>query len=398
MAETSDTSAIDEKKETNKTNKTNKKNTSTNNIVSFVFKVFVLFLIVLAYFGWSGLILYMCKLAQSNILPTNERCFPYTDKKLTQINEIETNIFPTTSEESKTPLSMKMRFPYAGNTKEGKYNEGNQLIDILRKYKNRGDSNFIANYLISIIEPIISFNYTSFTYVFNMLNGFPELFVVVFGPIIVGIITGILFACDWFYSIWLWFVNMSWFFKTNENETGTGKPQWVDVTLISPFNYGSAIGLIILFSILFFLIGIGGLLPVLSFVLVAYCLLSCLSYKSIFNNEKSNAFTILLSVLKYYKNIVMLIFCIFVLSLVFSMFGTYSGVISMAIIGLIYSGMLIHSDIFKSKHQENLTPLVSYEKATKNCIENEPKQDTWFGNGGSFIKQLKKFSKKYSPK
>ena len=63
---------------------------------------------------------------------------------------------------------MKMQFPYAGNTKEGKYNEGNQLIDILRKYKNRGDSNFIANYLISIIEQIISFNYTSFTYVFNI--------------------------------------------------------------------------------------------------------------------------------------------------------------------------------------------------------------------------------------
>ena len=283
MAETSDTSAIDEKKETNKKNK---KNESTN-IGSFIFKVFVLFLIILAYFGCSGLILYICKLAQSNILPTNERCFPYVDQKITKIDEIETNIFPTTSEESKTPLSMKMQFPYAGNTKEGKYNEG-----------NRGDSNFIANYLISLIEPILSFNYSSFTYIFNMLNGFPEWVVIVFGPIIVGIITGILFACDWVYSVWLWFVNMSWFFKTNENETGTGKPQWEDVTLISPFNYGCAIGLIILFSILFFLIGIGGLLPVLSFVLVAYCLLSCLSYKSIFNNEKSNAFTILLSVLK----------------------------------------------------------------------------------------------------
>ena len=395
MAETGDTSAIDEKKESKQSNK---KTTTSSNIINFALNVFILFLIVLAYFGCSGLILYICKLAQSNILPTNERCFPYVDQKITKIDEIETNIFPTTSEESKTPLSMKMQFPYAGTTKDGRYNEGNQLIDILRKYKNRGDSNFIANYLISIIEQIISFNYTSFTYVFNMLNGFPEWFVVVFGPIIVGIITGILFACDWVYSVWLWFVNMSWFFKTNENETGTGKPQWEDVTLISPFNYGCAIGLIILFSILFFLIGIGGLLPVLSFVLVAYCLLSCLSYKSIFNNEKSNAFTILLSVLKYYKKIVMLVFCIFVLSLVFSMFGTYSGIITMMIIGLLYSGMLIHSDIFKSKHQENLTPLVSYEQATKTCSEKEIEIPNWFGNGGSVIKQLKKFSKKYSPK
>jgi hypothetical protein len=68
------------------------------------------------------------------------------------------------------------------------------------------------------------------------------------------------------------------------------------------------------------------------------------------------------------------------------------------IIGLLYSGMLIHSDIFKSKHQENLTPLVSYEQATKTCSEKEIEIPNWFGNGGSVIKQLKKFSKKYSPK
>lgn len=394
MAESSDTSAIDEKKETNKKNK---KNASTN-IGSFIFKVFVLFLIVLAYFGCSGLILYICKLAQSNILPTNEGCFPYVDQKITKIDEIETNIFPTTNAESKTPLSMKIQFPYAGTTKDGKYNEGNQLIELFRKYKNKGDSNFIANYLISLIEPILSFNYSSFTYLFNTLNGLPEWMVILFGPIIVGIITCILFFMDWGYSIYLWFLNMSWFFKTNDNDSGTGKPQWEDVTITSPFNYGSAIGIAILFIILFFLIGIGGILPVLSFILVTYCLLSCISYKSIFNNEKSNAFTILLAVLKYYKNIVMFVLCIGVLSLVFSMFGTYSGIISLITIALIYSGM-IHIDIFKSNNKENLTPLVSYEQATKTCSEKEIELPNWFGEGGgSFIKQLKKFGKKYNRK
>lgn len=393
MAESSDTSAIDEKKETNKKNK---KNASTN-IGSFIFKVFVLFLIVLAYFGCSGLILYICKLAQSNILPTNEGCFPYVDQKITKIDEIETNIFPTTNAESKTPLSMKIQFPYAGTTKDGKYNEGNQLIELFRKYKNKGDSNFIANYLISLIEPILSFNYSSFTYLFNTLNGLPEWMVILFGPIIVGIITCIIFFMDWGYSIYLWFLNMSWFFKTNDNDSGTGKPQWEDVTITSPFNYGSAIGIAILFIILFFLIGIGGILPVLSFILVTYCLLSCISYKSIFNNEKSNAFTILLAVLKYYKNIVMFVLCIGVLSLVFSMFGTYSGIISLITIALIYSGM-IHIDIFKSNNKENLTPLVSYEQATKTCSEKEIEVSNWFGEGGSFIKQLKKFGKKYNRK
>ena len=392
MAETSDTPAIDEKKETKQTNK---KNTSSN-MGNFVLSVFILFLIVIAYFGCSGLILYICKLAQSNILPTNEGCFPYTEQKLTQIDEIETNIFPTSDPK---PQSMKLKFPYAGTTKEGRYNEENQLIEIFRKYKNKGDTNFMANYLISLIEPILSLNYTSFTYLFNMLNGFPEWAVIVFGPIIVGIIAGFLFLMDWGYSIYLWFANMSWFFKTNENKSSTGKPQWKDVTITSPFNYGSSIAIIILFIILFFLIGIGGLLPVLSLVLVTYCLLSCISYKSIFNNEKSNAFTILLAVLKYYKNIVMLFFCIGVLSFVFSMFGTYSGIISIVIIGLIYSG-IIHIDIFKSNNKENLTPLVSYEQAIKSCIEKEKEIElqNWFGGGGSFIKQLKKFSKKYSRK
>ena len=58
MAETSDTSAIDEKKESKQSNK---KTTTSSNIINFALNVFILFLIVLAYFGCSGLILYICK-------------------------------------------------------------------------------------------------------------------------------------------------------------------------------------------------------------------------------------------------------------------------------------------------------------------------------------------------
>lgn len=387
MAETSDTSAIDEKKESKQSNK---KTTTSSNIINFALNVFILFLIILAYFGCSGLILYICKLAQSNILPTEEGCFPYTHTPPI-IEEIKTNIFPATSEESKIPLSMKIKFPYNA------YNSSNKFITILREYKDKTNSNFIANYFISIMESLLQMNYLSFNYVLNALNGLPEVFLVLFGPILVGIVTTFIFIVNNIYLIYLWFANMGWFFKTNTNEKGEGKPKWEDVTLISPFNYGSAIGLLILFIILFFFSF--GFLPLVVFFSIVYCLLSCLSYSSELNNKKTNCMNIVQDVYKYYKDYIFGVFSLFVIINAFKKLGTPSGIFSVITIALIYLG-IIHINIFKPVNKELLTPLVSDEQAKKTCEKNS--KHAWsrdiFQGGGSFIKQLKKFSKKYSPK
>jgi hypothetical protein len=71
-----DTNVLDEKKK-----ESSSSNTTDNGskIGKFISSIVIIIIIVLCYFGSSGLVLYVCKLAQSNILPTEEKCFPYTN-------------------------------------------------------------------------------------------------------------------------------------------------------------------------------------------------------------------------------------------------------------------------------------------------------------------------------
>ena len=163
------------------------------------------------------------KIAQSNILPTDEKCAPYTDNEpIINPSPIQTNIFTTYTDPE---MSMKMEIPYDINSK-------NKLIEIFKNYREKSSSNFLANYFISIAESILQFNYSSITTIMNVINNtFSESAIVGFGPILCGILYVIGIVVNTGYFIYLWFANMSWFFKTNTNDTGNGKPQWSDVTI-----------------------------------------------------------------------------------------------------------------------------------------------------------------------
>ena len=113
---TNDTSLIDEMKEENSSSSSSAN--LTTNILSFIRSLIHLILVVLLYFSGSSLILYMCKLAQSNILPTEQECFPYTDNK-PNITPIKTNIFTTFTDPE---MSMKLEFPYDN------YNSKNNFV------------------------------------------------------------------------------------------------------------------------------------------------------------------------------------------------------------------------------------------------------------------------------
>lgn len=385
MSESSDTSTIDEKKQDSKSKN---KGSYYSNIGSFLFTVFIIFIIFIIYYSSSGLILYACKLAQSNILPTDIHCSPYTDTK-PNIQPIQTNIFTTYTEPQ---LSMKLKFQY------NEYNSSNKIIDMFNEYKNEARSNFLANYFISIIETIIQFNYSSLNTILNMLNGLPEFLLVIFGPIIVSIITMFIFLADNIYLVYLWFVNMSWFFKINTNDSGTGKPKWEDVTFVSPFNYACAIGLLILFAILFFFSM--PLLSVLSFLSIVYCLFSCIFYAAEFNGNNITSATVIQDVFKYYKTPIISIFSFLVIVSAFTKLGTIPGVVSIVTVALIYFG-IISIDIFKPINKEYLSKLVSNKQAKKICSYNETLQSKHgalysmlFGqSGGNITKELKNIGK-----
>jgi hypothetical protein len=384
-----DMDALYEKKEEIKSSVNTKKFTS--NIVSFIGSIITVIIVVLLYFSGSSLILFVCKLAQSNILPTHHNCYPYTEGK-PDIQPIKTNIFTTFTDPE---MSMKLEFPY------DTYNSSNIILDMFREYKNQPDSNFLANYLISIIEDLISFNYSAINTIMNTLNNVPEYLIIWFGPIITGFLFAFTLLINLPYLLCIWFLNMSWFFKTNVNDENNGLPKWKDVSITNPLYWLIGVGFVILFmNILFF--GYGFVLSI-PYPILCYCCLTCFMYKSVLNGKNITPFTIIKEVLKYYKLSIVGIITLFFILLSFFKLGGIPGLFSIIITIVVYMG-IISIDIFKPIAETNLTPSVSYYQATKKCTFTKPK-DVKHGflynllvgqKGGNITKELKNISKKFS--
>lgn len=383
----SDTSAIDEKR--NETSGTPNSDYFID-IKNFIVSIIVTLIVIILYFSLGGLIIFVCKLAQSNILPTDTRCYPYTDSK-PEITPIKTNVFTTFQEPQ---VSMKMSFPY------NDYNASNAILDMFREYKNEKNSNFLANYLIQIMESLFSFSYGAINKILNMVNGLPEILLVLFGPIIIGVMSLFVLVAQNIYAIYLWFASMGWFFKTNESTSGP--PKWADVTILEPINYWIAIAITIGFIILFFFA-----MPVLffmSFLIFAFSCFTCITYKAEMEGKAAYASTIIKNIFKHYKLLIMIIFSLFVVSIAFSRLGTAPGIFSIITLLLIYFG-LISIDIFKPVEKENMSPIVSFEQAKKKCVGSEfiKSSSGFLGSllglkGGSISKELKNASKILSKK
>ena len=94
-----------------------------------------------------------------------------------------------------------------------------------------------------------------------------------------------------------------------------------------------------------------------------------MSYKSILNNsgKNTNVLTIIKDVFKYYKIPIMAIFSLFLVKNSFSKLGTTSGLFSLLVVALIYFGIVTIGIFIPTNHKEHLSPITSYEQATKSC-------------------------------
>jgi hypothetical protein len=350
MSESIDTSAIDEKKA--QTFLSDKKVIS--NIKPILSSSIALFIAIIFYYTGSGLILYICKLSQSNILPTDINCAPYTDSTPI-ITPVQIDIFQTVGNE---PLSMKLNFPY------DTYNSKNFILDILRKYKYESNSNFLVNYFISIIENIMQFNYSSINKIGDRLNTFfPETVLVILGPLILPFMLIFIFIANNVYLIYLWFSQMGWFFKTNKNTSGTGKPQWADVSFFSPIRYYCAIVLVIFFSVLYFYLF--PVVPIFASLAMNWGILSCITYKAKIGEETISVIQIIKDIFKSYKSIIMMIISFYVIFKSFINLGLMYGIFSTVILALIFFGI---SSIDSFNISNNvLSKIVGYKKGEKSC-------------------------------
>jgi hypothetical protein len=371
----SDTSAIDEKRE-----EQSSKNPQTN-IIMFIYSLVISIILIIVYFGCSGIFLYACKIAQSNILPTLKGCFPYT-KTMPAFQQADKtlNIFTTFDDPQR---SAKIEFPYSGT------NAKNSFIKWLQTHKNEPNLSFLGGYFISIIESLLNTNYSVINSVLNSLNeNIPEILIVFLGPIIGLTLASLLFVFDYFYTIYLFFANMSWFFKSNANENESGVPKWEDVTVISPFDYAKSVGLVILFSIIF-MFGGGAALAMLPIALLPLCLFTCVSYKGLMNGKNVTLLNVVAELFKHYKTTLVTIFSLIAIIMSFSALGTIPGIVSILTIALIYWGV-IGIGVFTPENTNDYSRVVSFAQVKKTCPKNiEIKQMV----GGSISKQLKNIGK-----
>lgn len=388
MSDSNDTSAIDNKK--NQDSSPDSAESYLSKVTGFLYSVVLIFIIILLYFTSSSLILFVCKLAQANILPTEPKCAPYSSSKASiNPSPIQTNIFTTFTDPE---MSMKLEIPY------DEYNSKHKIIDMFREYKENSSSNFLANYFISITETLMQFDYSMINTIMNFFNSLPEALIVGLGPIFVAFLFSFGVLLNGLYFIYLWFSNMYWFFKTNTNVSGEGNPEWEDVTLMSPVNWSLGVGLVILFAILF-IVG----LPFVSFIPFAtifLSVLSCLFYKGKMNGKTVTSFSMITEILKHYKLSFVITISIFIVLLAFSKLGAVPGIFSIITVGLIYWGV-IGIDIFYPVKETNLSQSVSYEQAVKKCpvINKNAEKHGFLYNlvfgqkGGNIAKQLKKIGK-----
>jgi hypothetical protein len=385
MSSTSDTDAIDEKKGED----TESEDNFGKDIGKFLVSLIIIIFGLILYFSAAGSVLYGCKIGQSNILPTDEKCMPY-ENNTPNIQPIQINIFETMFKDP--ALSQKITFPYAKNNT-------NTILDMLRESKQKPDTNNLTAYLISIIEGLFVFNFSSLNTFLNLLNQIPECLILMFGPIIMLFYTAILLFVDFFYVIYLWFYQMSWFFSVNTNTSDTGKPKWQ--SSMAPGKLVTGCFLVFVFSILFW---IGLLLipfiPFISPIVMLICIGTILSCKGEMNSKSVSIMSIIKDVFKYNKVTISSIISLFVVLCAFANLGGLAGGLSILTVILIYFGM-VSIDIFNSINEENMSKVTSYEQAKKTCkvaksveIMNFFKSLNPFSGGGKKLTdEIKKLGK-----
>jgi len=349
------TSAIDEKKE----QQNNSNNDMGTKIKNFLYPTLLYTIIyVLVYFVIGSSVLYICKLSQSNILPSDINCYPYTEVK-PEIQDIDINIFTTFT----TPKqSMKIKFPYS---EENSYN---WVADFFEKLKENPKTGKFANYFISIFETVIANNYNIINSLGNFLNeSLHELLILLFGPIIFIVLMTALLFYDNFYLMYLWFNKMEWFFKENVKEGKDVKPVWEHIAEIDLIGMSWGYFWMFMFFILFFIMFSFGF-PLFSFVIVLWSLFSCLSYKCVMNDASVGISNVISGVFKYYKTFIMIIISYYVIKSVFINFGNAIGGVSIA--AFVVCIAFFAKKYFQSETINGVSPISSYKQATKICKNN----------------------------
>jgi len=343
---------------------------------------------------FSLLVIYFCKVAQSNILPTDVNCFPYTGEKGHEPEHIELHIF-TNLFFIKPRKAMILEFPDTHNS----LLDG--ILKSLKEYKDNAKSSALGNYFVAILESLFLKNLNYYNFMFSFLNQLPEFLLVLFGPylaffiLIVGIIINIIFFC------YYWISNLSWLWKKNVNiivnkdgivKYKNGPPEWENVhwnELQDPNDStktveGSSewtaylmavIVMFIFIGILFTLLITQGLL-IFGAVFSIFCLISLLMYKITLAGKKSSITELFVYFFKYNKLIIMSMFSFYVITNAYTYLGYTPAIFAVITLFCIYYFKVIEMFVpVKSDLDERVEVEINSTQAYKVPCDPPPEND-----------------------
>jgi hypothetical protein len=169
--------AIDDKKNENSGDSSE---TDSSNWGGFISSLIMIIIHLLLWLGFIGpIILYLCKLAQANVLPSHIGFVPYSDTML-KVEEIPINI--NVIKHKKKEFSAKLFFS------QDKVNDDylHGMIGFLKVYQHDPKkANFYGNFWAIIIFNILSFNFGLIDSIFEMINKtLPETIILFISPFI----------------------------------------------------------------------------------------------------------------------------------------------------------------------------------------------------------------------
>ena len=382
-----ETSAIDDKKDEANGTTTEEKELNVSSIGNFMLSLLITIVVALLYICFGGVVLYACKIAQANILPTETDCMPYKGKEAT-IKEIPINIF-TTNFWVDPQMSEKIKFPYDKNKK-------NIIIDMLRKMQDKSKDSAFSGFIVEIIEGILSFNYNAMNLFFNILNQTcPEPVIIFIGPIITTIYLSLFSIFSNLYFIYVYFSKFMKFITDKDEQI---------FNIVSP-NLWIGFFIWIMLIILFFILMCVGIVPFFVSILGLYATFSTFGCKGVMNEKEVGVGKIIMDIFKYYKVVITSIISIFIVTSSISNLGIIPGLISLLVIIGIYFGLIPLGIFIPIKQEQGKMSLaVSYDQANKECyIPKEAEMSNMFKGflgtqkgGGNFVKEIKKIGKKIS--
>ena len=187
------------------------KSNNAGNLVKDIFTT-IIFIGLTILVGTTSL--YTCRVSQSNILPTDINCFPYTNQveKPEEIG-IDINVFYDADKKEK--VSEKIRFPYDDNIKKEKH--GNYIIQYLKYISDKVNDTKttpLLKYFLKTCQESVVNSMTILDFCATLINAnFSESLIIISGYFTSLFIWLITLVINIIYCFYLWVANLSIFFE-----------------------------------------------------------------------------------------------------------------------------------------------------------------------------------------